>query len=208
VARGAASRRLRPRLESQCAAAVHPASTTAPPSQQQLLPLAFGAHAAALLALTDSPVNVHVADAAAEAGARTLGSFELALVGGPLLLGAIAIAVLSGGRLPPHRTARRLPPDFSQHAAVLWRQYRPDRRTFRLRIARRSRYVGPRRAVLDLRDNPGLDLVGVQEPGGAWLAAHRATPAAAVAYRSETSLWNDSEREGACVPDQAPAVRR
>jgi hypothetical protein len=121
---------------------------------------------------------------------------------------AVAIAVLSGGRLLPHRTARRLPPAFSQHAAVLRRLYRPDRRTFRLRIARRSRYVGPRRADLDLRDKPGLALVGVLEPGGAWLAAHRATLAAAVALRSVSSSRNDSEREGGCAPGQAPAVRR
>jgi di/tricarboxylate transporter len=36
---------------------------------------------------------------------------------------AISFAVLFGGRLLPHRTARHLPPDFSQHAAVLAQQY-------------------------------------------------------------------------------------
>jgi di/tricarboxylate transporter len=93
------------------------------PPSQLLLPLAFGAHAGALLALTGSPVNVIVSDTAAEAGARSFGFFEPALVGGPLLLGTIAVAVLFGQRLLPQRTARHLPPDFSQHAAVLTQQY-------------------------------------------------------------------------------------
>ena len=51
-----------------------------------LLPLAFGAHAGSLLALTGTPVNVIVSDAAGG-----FGFFEFALVGVPLVVGVIAI---------------------------------------------------------------------------------------------------------------------
>ena len=48
------------------------------------MPLAFGAHAGSLLALTGTPVNVIVSDAADDAGAGGFGFFEFALVGVPL----------------------------------------------------------------------------------------------------------------------------
>src|SRR5919201_3886458 len=52
-----------------------------------LLPLAFAAHAGSLLALTGTPVNVLVAEAAADAGVGRFGFFEFALVGVPLVAG-------------------------------------------------------------------------------------------------------------------------
>ena len=51
---------------------------------QLLLPLAFGAHAGSLLALTGTPVNVIVSEAAADAGVGSFGFLEFALVGVPL----------------------------------------------------------------------------------------------------------------------------
>jgi di/tricarboxylate transporter len=99
------------------------------PPSRLLLPLAFGAHAGSLLALTGTPVSVVVADAVAGAGARPIGFFEYALVGVPLVLGSIAVVVLFGERLLPRRTARRLPPDFSQHLEVLTEHYGLDRPT-------------------------------------------------------------------------------
>jgi di/tricarboxylate transporter len=90
---------------------------------QLLLPLAFGAHAGSLLALTGTPVNILVADASDEAGAGGFGFFEFALVGVPLVAGTIAIVVLFGERLLPDRSARRLSADFSRHARTLTDQY-------------------------------------------------------------------------------------
>src|SRR6185436_9444269 len=52
---------------------------------QILMPLAFGAHAGSLLALTGSPVNVIVSEYADDAGVGRFGFFEFALVGIPLL---------------------------------------------------------------------------------------------------------------------------
>jgi di/tricarboxylate transporter len=93
---------------------------------QLLLPLAFAAHAGSLLVLTGTPVNVIVSEAADEAGVGSFGYFEFALVGIPLLIGTIAIVVLLGERLLPERSARVLPPDFSDHARTLVEQYELD----------------------------------------------------------------------------------
>ena len=92
-------------------------------TSQLLLPLAFAAHAGSLLVLTGTPVNVIVSEAAGNAGVGEFGYFEFALVGVPLLIGTIAIVVLLGERLLPHRSPRVLPPDFSDHARTLAEQY-------------------------------------------------------------------------------------
>ena len=73
---------------------------------QLMMPLAFGAHAGSLLVLTASPVNVIVSEAAGDAGVGRIGFFDFALLGIPLLAGTIAIVVLLGERLLPHRAPR------------------------------------------------------------------------------------------------------
>ena len=93
---------------------------------QLLMPLAFGAHAGSLLALTGSPVNVIVSDAGDEAGVGRFGFFEFALVGLPLVAGTIAIIVLFGERLLPTRKARSITRDFSDLAHTLVDQYALD----------------------------------------------------------------------------------
>jgi di/tricarboxylate transporter len=107
------------------------------PPSQLLLPLAFGAHAGSLLALTGTPVNVIVSDAAADAGVGRFGFFEFALVGIPLVLGTIAIVAVLGERLLPSRTARTTGPDFSGHARTLVQQYALEQRPDAL-VTRRS----------------------------------------------------------------------
>jgi di/tricarboxylate transporter len=93
---------------------------------QLLMPLAFAAHAGSLLVLTASPVNVIVSEAAEDAGVGRIGFFDFALVGVPLLVGTIAIVVLVGERLLPHRAPRSMPVDFSNHARTLVHQYGLD----------------------------------------------------------------------------------
>jgi di/tricarboxylate transporter len=87
------------------------------------MPLAFGAHAGSLLALTGTPVNVIVSDAADEAGVGSFNFFEFALVGVPLVIGSIAIVVLFGERLLPTQKARASTRDFSDLARTLVDQY-------------------------------------------------------------------------------------
>jgi di/tricarboxylate transporter len=93
---------------------------------QLLMPVAFGAHAGSLLALTGTPVNVIVSGAAADAGVGRFGFFSFALVGVPLVVGTIAIVVFLGDRLLPRRSSRSISPDFSDHARTLVEQYELD----------------------------------------------------------------------------------
>ena len=93
------------------------------PSSQMLMPLAFSAHTGSMLALTGTPVNIIVSDAASEAGARPFGFFEFAIVGIPLLLGGILIIVFLGPRLLPERNAPTAPVDVQRLADRLRRDY-------------------------------------------------------------------------------------
>lgn len=90
---------------------------------QFLIPLAFGAHAGSLLVMTGTPVNVLVSEIAVQAGERPFGFFEFALVGIPLVVGTVLIAVFFGPRLLPVRVADSIPRDLSQHARTLALQY-------------------------------------------------------------------------------------
>jgi di/tricarboxylate transporter len=126
---------------------------------QLLMPLVFSAHSGSLLALTGTPVNVLVAEAAADAGLAPFGFFSFAIVGVPLLLGTIAIVVLFGQRLLPERSGRTIPSDLSKHARTLVEQYRLTDGMFQLRVRSRSPYVGSSPAVADLAGYAGLTLV-------------------------------------------------
>ena len=88
-----------------------------------LMPVAFSAHAGSLLVLTGSPVNVLVADEAGKVGEGRFSYFEFALVGVPLLLGVVGLALLLGPRLLPDRRPRSLSVDLSGHARTLMQQY-------------------------------------------------------------------------------------
>jgi di/tricarboxylate transporter len=145
------------------------------PASQLLLPLAFGAHAGSMLALTGTPVNVIVSDAAADAGVGRFGFFSFALVGLPLVAGTVAIAVLLGERLLPDRPARCSSRDFSAHARTLVDQYELDHRADGL-LTRTSGVaevvIPPRSLITGERVFPGMvtesgDLVvlGVQRRG-------------------------------------------
>ena len=93
------------------------------PASQLLVPLAFGAHAGSLLALTGSPVNVVASEYAHDAGVGSFGYFSFALAGLPLVAGTIVVIVLFGERLLPHRRAKTISKDFSDYARVLMEEY-------------------------------------------------------------------------------------
>jgi di/tricarboxylate transporter len=132
-----------------------------------VMPLAFAAHAGSMLALTGTPINVIVSDAAAAAGGRTFGFFEFTLVGVPLVAGVVLIAALFGRRLLPERTPSAIPADLSQHARTLTKQYRLDDNAFRLEVEAISPFVGVSATSLDLSHHPELTLLGVQTGGRA-----------------------------------------
>jgi di/tricarboxylate transporter len=91
-----------------------------------LMPMAFAAHAGALLVLMGSPVNVLVSDEADRLGGGRFGFFEFALVGIPLTLGAVAIGLGLGSRLLPERRPREISADLSDHARTLMATYAVD----------------------------------------------------------------------------------
>jgi len=133
-------------------------------SSQLLMPLVFAAHAGSMLALTGTPVNVLVSDAASESGLAPFGFFEFALAGVPLLLGTMAIIVLFGQRLLPNRNGATMPADLSKHAQALVEQYGLARGIYRLRVKSSSPLVGGVYSkVIDLSQFPGLQLVAVQD---------------------------------------------
>ncbi|MFN0127365.1 MAG: SLC13 family permease [Verrucomicrobiales bacterium] len=133
-------------------------------SSQLLMPLVFAAHAGSLLALTGSPVNVLVSEAAQDAGFAGFSFFEFALVGVPLLVGTMAIIVLFGEKLLPFRNGASMPADFSRHAQTLIEQYGLASGVFRLRVKASSALVGtPHRDLADLKSQHGLEFVAVQD---------------------------------------------
>ena len=87
------------------------------PPSQLLMPLAFGAHAGSLLALTGTPVNVIISDAAADAGVGAIGFVEFAYVGLPLVIGTIA----------DHRPVRRAAAADAERDVDVPRLQRPRR---------------------------------------------------------------------------------
>jgi len=129
---------------------------------QLLMPLVFSAHAGSMLALTGTPVNVLVSNAAYEAGLGRFGFFEFTLVGVPLLLGTMAIIILFGQCLLPTRGGPSMPSDFSAHARTLVEQYGLQDGLFRLRVRESSAYVGAT-TPLDFSAYPGLKAIAIQE---------------------------------------------
>ncbi|MFZ0530131.1 MAG: SLC13 family permease [Propionicimonas sp.] len=118
---------------------------------QLLMPLAFSAHAGSMLALTGTPVNIIVSEAAVDAGARPFTFFEFGIAGLPLVIGTIAIIILLGDKLLPHRTPSALPPDLGRHARLLREQYA---------LPEGTELVGVRRGVTEVVIPPRSELVG------------------------------------------------
>lgn len=133
-------------------------------TSQLLMPLAFAAHAGALLALTGSPVSVLVSQSAEEAGLGRFGFFEFALTGVPLLLGTVAIVIVGGQRLLPHRSPSSLPADLTDLESQLQRQYFVDGerggQLFGHRYGAAELVVPPRSPAIGQRLGPGMQTHG------------------------------------------------
>ena len=136
------------------------------PTSQLLMPLAFGAHCGSLLALTGTPVNVLVSEAAQNAGVAPFGYFEFALAGIPMVAGTIAIIVLFGDRLLPNRSGRSIPPDLSRHATTLVEQYELGGTLSKLVVKAGSPYAGVRQDAVNLADYPEVSVVAFQAANG------------------------------------------
>lgn len=131
---------------------------------QMLMPLAFAASAGALLVLSGSTVNVIVSDALADATGERFGFFEFGLMGAPLVVVTVAVAVLLGRRLLPERQPDVVPADFSDHLSTLVEHYRLERGFFRARVRAGSDLVGVPLADVTAPDD--VVVLGVQRPDG------------------------------------------
>jgi len=134
---------------------------------KKLMPLAFGAHAGALLVLTGSPVSLLAADYAAQAGSRRFAFFEVALVGVPLLIGTIGIVMLLGDRLLPTRKPALALRDLSMLPATLEQQYIPgEDELARLRVLPASPLVGDQLRRIDVHRHPDVHFISLQDAHG------------------------------------------
>lgn len=98
-----------------------------------LMPVAFAASAGALLVLSGSPVNVLVSSMARDETGAPFGFFEFALVGVPLVLGTVVVAIL-GGSLLPARDSGDTQADLSGHLGVLADHFELGEGVFRVLV--------------------------------------------------------------------------
>jgi di/tricarboxylate transporter len=107
-----------------------------------LIPLAFAANAGGLLTMTGTPPNIVVAQTLEQSGLRPFSFFEFALIGGPLLITAVAYMALVGRWILPSRTADQRPVDAAADLADLASSYSLGENQFRLRVRSNSCLVG------------------------------------------------------------------
>ncbi|POH58380.1 SLC13 family permease [Arthrobacter glacialis] len=134
---------------------------------QLLMPMAFAAHAGSLLVLTGSPVNILILEAAIDSTGRGIGFFEFALVGLPLLIGTIVVAIYLGPKLLPQRVPEDSPKDLSDHPRVLLGHYWPaEHELVRLLVPVGSGHVGDKIAGVLPATRGGVHLLSVQNAAG------------------------------------------
>jgi di/tricarboxylate transporter len=146
-----------------------------------LMPLAFGAHAGSMLALTGTPVNVIVSDALADTGDDRFGFFEFALVGIPLVIGTVLFLTFCSRPLLPVREGSHIPLDLVRHARILRQQYSVDLDTTTL--------VGPRSGITELLIAPRSPLIGTRIFTG--MATPQGDLVVLAARRGDTQLKGD-----------------
>jgi di/tricarboxylate transporter len=130
---------------------------------QLLMPVAFAAHAGALLVLTGSPVTLLVSDAIKETTGEGLGFFEVALVGVPILIGTVLVVVLFGQRLLPVREPSTLSRDLSALPAQLRQHYILDEQLARVRVGASTPFVGRIGSKVNFDEWPDLHLISIQD---------------------------------------------
>lgn len=134
-----------------------------------LIPLAFAANTGGLLTLTGTPPNIVVTQALEDQGLRAFSFFEFALIGGPLLIVAVAYMALVGRRLLPEQSADERPIDAATDLAELVDAYALAENQFRLRIRSASPLIGKTPAEAAFGPNYGAPLLSVEnwiyEPG-------------------------------------------
>lgn len=178
------------------------------PTSKFLMPLAFAAHAGSQLALTGTPVNVLVSDAARGAGVGSINFFEFAIAGVPLLAGTVVIVVLFGKRLLPDRSGKVIPTNLSEQARILATQYDLDHTDdlftresglAEVVVPPRSELIGEKVFPGMVTDSGDLNLVAIQRKGVA-VGVGEVTLAAGDVLLL-TGSWADLERQITADPE-------
>ncbi|MGE2833321.1 SLC13 family permease [Mycobacterium sp. SMC-4] len=171
-----------------------------------LIPLAFGCSAGALLTLGGSPVNVLIFEASRDRGEGGFGYFEFALVGVPLVVVTIAVAVLFGRRLLPDRESTTLPNDFSDYLPRIVDHWGLDRHLFRLTVGEGSPAVDARaRDLVARRDE--LTLVATETSAGRVAdGRHRLEPEDVLVVEGDDDVVAEFAHQTGCAA-QAVASR-
>jgi di/tricarboxylate transporter len=165
------------------------------PPSRLLMPLAFGAHAGSQLALTGSPIHILVSDAAASAGEAGFDYFDFTVVGVPLVIGAIIIALVSGRRFLPDREPVSFSPDLSNHARTLIEHYGLGDWMAKLEVPKGSPLVGKPAQELTTDDHPGLQIVDVTGRIGSIELSTPMPEGAVITVRGTTQQIEDLTRE-------------
>lgn len=156
-----------------------------------LMPVAFAAHAGALLVLTGSPVTILVSESAEQAGVGSIGFFEVGLVGLPLLVGTIIVVLLLGDRLLPARTPKSLARDLSKLPDTLKQQYLSREEIMRFVIPADSLLVGMSGSAIPLDTSGRLTILSVKDKKGNLLADDQIVPGTKVTLRGERAAINE-----------------
>ncbi len=134
---------------------------------QLLMPLVFSAHCGSLLALTGTPVNVLVSEAATEAGLPPFGFFSFAIAGIPLVAGTIADrSVVRAAVAAGHEVDDPCRPILAGTLVRWWSNIGWMTACSNSVCVPRSPYVGFASGGVDLADYPGLTLVAIQAGDG------------------------------------------
>jgi di/tricarboxylate transporter len=131
------------------------------PTSQLMMPLAFTIHAASMLTLLGTPINVIALGAAQNAGGG-INFFEFGIIGIPLVAGSIVIILLMRKFVLPQKNGDSMPPDFSGYAMTLVQQYRLDDGLHHLYVHEGSPLVGRNKA--DWAPGGSLVLKAIQDP--------------------------------------------
>lgn len=131
------------------------------PTSQLMMPLAFTIHAASMLTLLGTPINVIALGTAQNAGG-SINFFEFGIIGIPLVAGSIVIILLIRKFVLPEKNGDSMPPNFSGYAATLLEQYRLDDGLHHLHVHEGSALVGRNKA--DWAPGGSLVLKAIQDP--------------------------------------------
>ena len=125
---------------------------------QLLMPLAFSAHAGSMLALTGTPVNIIVSDAAGGCRRPPLRLLRVRARRHPAARrGRVLLIVLLGRRLLPERTPAALPPDLGDLTDALRAQYAlPEGELVSTRRGVSEVLVAPRSPLIGQHLFPGM----------------------------------------------------